>query len=211
LIADNRTFYLFVDTASNVGTNGYTPFYFGEMYSYKAASGGTDVTRLIIGGISYSTSYYGGSLPEVRGTTNGSTMTIPEYMPQSYSGSGTAIAVKKTTDTGKSNLAVGATTAYVVGSAAIPVASLTYPTPVDGALYQAPLWVSESAGIIRGHVRGAWAPLHALALTNLATYSGTGALAGKSFIVLNASGQASSTTVLIGQIMMETSSTWDTN
>ena len=52
VIADDRTFYLFVSTAA-AQANGWSPFYFGEIFSYKAASGVADPNRLIIGGGSH--------------------------------------------------------------------------------------------------------------------------------------------------------------
>jgi hypothetical protein len=210
VIADDRTFYLFVSTATT-GANGWSAFHFGEMYSYKQASGVQDLNRLIMGGsVNVNLTYYSSSLPTGSPGAYGTKPTVPEYMPNSYSGVGGALPVGKCVDASKGNLAISANTLYVAGSLTNPLASLTYPHPVDGGLYMSPVCIFESAGVIRGHLRGVWAPLHVQPLSHGDTFSGTGQLAGKSFLAVNASG-GSGGTLYVGQLMIEISSTWDTN
>lgn len=63
------------------------------------------------------------------------------------------------------------------------------PNPVDGGLYFSRLWVTEYTGgniVWRGYLRGLWAWCHdSFPYANGDTISGTGALNGKSFQVVN--------------------------
>lgn len=76
---------------------------------------------------------------------------------------------------------------------------LTYPSVVDGSLILTPVRVHE-VNLPRGMLPGVWAPCHNKPLSHLDTFSGTGDLAGKTFIALNGYNAA--------QIIMETSNTW---
>ena len=219
-VADNRTFYLFIDPTSAL-TYGYYSCYFGEMYSYKAASGNTDNTRLVVGaggGSTYSAGTYGSSLNAVGTLQKTSTAyydgTQPEYMAQSYTGSGGSIQVYKTGDISKcpTNSAMIANS-NVPGNSSQYLGNMTYPSPVDGGLYVSPGWVHEYNGStppLRGHLRGIWYPLHIMPLSNGDTFSGVGALAGKTFQAINANGGYNGA-LYQGQLFVETSSTWDSN
>lgn len=206
--ADDRTFYLFVSTAASQA-NGWSCVYQGEMFSYKAASGVADVNRLILAGASYVNTLVGTELPLVTGSSLGNKPNIPAYMPKSYSGAGSAVAVGKSVDASKSNLTLTAGP-LVAGNSALPVSTTAYPHPVDTSLILSPVFVFESAGITRGHLRGIWAPMHVQPINHGDTFTGQGQLSGKTFIAINATG-CNNNTNYIGQIMVEISSTWDTN
>lgn len=109
---------------------------------------------------------------------------------------GASLAIGKHTDAAKAT----SLTAMIGGS------GLPYPNPSDGGLYLSPTFVHEN-GALRGTIPGIWAPLHQRPIGHLDSVSGSGDLAGKSFIGLFASG--SSLTASEGQIMLETSNTWD--
>lgn len=79
--------------------------------------------------------------------------------------------------------------------------AMTYPVVVDNGLWISPIRVSEaSINSFRGELPGFWAPMHNKPLSHLDTFSGSGSLAGKTFITLNG--------YSAGQIMLETSNTW---
>lgn len=208
LVADNRTFYLFVDPVGTMA-QGYCSAYFGEMFSYKVVRGGLDPYRLILGGLNTASTSNSSELNSTFPSTISARSTIPAYMPRSYTGLGITIAVGKSIDCVRSNLAVAYSQMYIPGSTSNSPASLPYPSPVEDGLCLSPSYVIEGPGITRGHLRGIFSPLHIMPLSNLDTFSGSGSLVNKNFLTLNANGGLGP--ALIGQLMIETSSTWDTN
>lgn len=110
------------------------------------------------------------------------------FLARSYTQIGTSVAIGKSTDAAKTS------SAAVIGAA-----GMTYPVPADGGLYLAPVYWHEP-GCMRGVLPGIWAPCHARPLTDLDTFSGSGDLAGKTFLACN--------TVGTGQMFLETSNTW---
>lgn len=118
-------------------------------------------------------------------------LTAGHFMTRSFSQAGTSVTMGKSSDGSKMN------TPTSTGSS-----GLIYPNPVDGGLYLAPLWLHEgTTGIIRGELPGVWSPLHATPLAHLDTFSGTGTLAGRTYVALR---QQS------GMLFLETSDTWTT-
>jgi hypothetical protein len=75
---------------------------------------------------------------------------------------------------------------------------LPYPNPSDGGLYLAPVFLGDN-GSVRGVIPGIWNPCHNKPLENFDTFTGTGALAGKTFLALNGPS---------GQVCFEISDTW---
>ena len=90
------------------------------------------------------------------------------------------------------------------GSAAMP-----YPNGPDGGLYLSPIWINHSSAR-RGYLKGLWCPVQDRPLNHNDTYSGTGNLSGKSFLVQNiyTSITTGITPANSGQVHIETSSTW---
>lgn len=113
------------------------------------------------------------------------------YMARSYTQTGTSLLVGKHTDTAKN-----------VQTTVMGNAGMTYPNGPDGGLYLAPLWVHEISGThARGTIPGLWCPMHNKPLQHLDTFSGTGALAGKTFLALKMYNA--------GEVFLETSDTYD--
>jgi hypothetical protein len=177
-VATNEFFVLHVNVNSGTGSQS-AAFAFGDINSYN----GSDAYHTIHIAGNTSTVTSGGNLHKL--STTGIT---GNYMARSYTQLGTSIQVGKTSDAAK-----GSGTAMGAGG-------LTYPHPVDGGLYLAPVWVNESAGVVRGVLPGIWNPLHSLPLSDGDTFDGLGALAGKSFKAL--------TVANTSQIFLETSNTW---
>lgn len=186
LACNGPMFYLFVDYDNNATWTYGQGTAFGDITSYKAG-GGDAYGTIILGstGPSYSlnTLYYLTST--ISGLVGGS------WMARSYTGSGSAITVGKTSDYSKGNN-------NHVGTAGAP-----YPSPIDGGLYVAPIWINEPSPTtaVRGELPGVWCPLHAKPLMQGDVWSPvTGALAGKTFEAINLYSSA--------QIFVETSDTW---
>lgn len=178
LACNGPIFYLFVDYI-NTAVNGNVTC-FGQLNSYKV---GDAYGTIIVGNTSttYTTHVF-------QILSASSATATAHYLARTYTQLGTSIACGKGADASKANQAtMGAT-------------GLTYPQPVDGGLWVAPISVHESALAVRGALPGVWSPLHARPLNHLDTFSGTGSAAGKTFIALNVySG---------GQVLFETSNTW---
>lgn len=148
---------------------------FGDITSYRASDAYHRI--LVCGPSSTATAYVSADVATI------STAVAGHYMARSYTQLGSSITVGQHSDTAKAGLA--------------------YPHPVDGGLYLGPLWVHENAlSVVRGAIKGVWIPLHTgnRPLAHGDTFSGTGALAGKTFI-----SQYVTTTK---SLLLETSDTW---
>lgn len=197
LAASEKLFHLYVNGNSNAaGSNGIF-LSFGDIKTYKS-------------GDAFHTIHIGrgdGAAPV--GTPVGNTMgslavnpaaitainTGGHCMARTYTQLGAAILVSKTSDSSKGNTTI-------IGG---PSSNLAYPHPVDGGLYLAPIWINEASTTVRGELPGLWNPLHNQPLTHLDTFSGTGTLAGRTFMAITqqaATGPGS-------QIFLETSDTWN--
>lgn len=80
----------------------------------------------------------------------------------------------------------------------IPAGS-AYPQATDGSLLVSPVWVHEPGNHVRGVLPGLWIPNANPLPAHKDTYTGSGALAGKTLMVVN---------VAQSQFHMETSDTW---
>jgi hypothetical protein len=92
------------------------------------------------------------------------------------------------------------TAAYAGGATGAP---LSYPNAIDNSMVLFPIWLYQSspqAAAVRGMIPGVWVPCHTNPANNEDTLSGSGALAGKTFIVLRLN---------TGTLLFETSDTWD--
>lgn len=183
IVANDRTLYMHVNVDNNATS------------LIGSLQGLTDLKIYKTGDV-YATLIMGQSTATV--ATNGTGFTCSptnvavagHYLTRSHTQIGTSIAASK---------------CYVdnVGSTVTALGSIamTYPVAVDNGLWLSPVRVSESSiNSFRGEMTGLWAPMHNKPLNHLDTFSGTGALAGKTFIALNGYN--------VGQIMLETSNTW---
>lgn len=191
VLATDRLVHVFINGAA---TNGQLASLatFGDIKSY---AGSDQYATLIIASPSYSataaTSYQQATTTAAYGTVNNS-----HYIARSYTQVGGSVAVGKHGDAAKAK----SLTAQLGG------AGLTYPSETDGGLYMTPVYIHETSAM-RGVIPGVWAPLHARPLTQLDTVSGSGSLAGKSFIALNTDGTTPA--AANGQLLLEISNTWD--
>jgi hypothetical protein len=223
LIADDTVFYLFTETGDQASPTAAFPFVFGDIFSYKSS----DAYRSIIIGrnIANSAAVANEALSSLLSSSNNGTAysflaatIIGHYMDRTWTGVGGSLIVGKHVDQLKMGAGVGAPATGNSGattnsaSATIALGRINtpgffpYPNGPDGGLYLSPIWIHHSSSV-RGYLKGLWCPLHDRPLNHNDTYSGTGNLNGKSFVVQAIPAYISSATD-IGQVHIETSSTW---
>lgn len=182
VVASEKFFHLFID-ASPANTDYKTWFYFGDINSYKPGDAYGTVLRGQTSTTVNATSIFDSN-------TSYSSVTT-QYMARKYDQTGGSIVTGRFTDTSK-----------LSGLSYFGQQGLPYPHGPDGGLWLAPIWVGEgnsSLGCVRGTIPGAWAPLHAMPLNSFDTFTGTGELAGKSFVAIRSSSYG---------VFLETSDTW---
>lgn len=166
LVATETDFYFWVDKGGNVTTAQL--HFFGDFISSKTGdiyntllavnSGTTDAVQAVCGVV--------GTL----GSPNAG-----NFMPRSYTQTGTSVL------TGKGVDGVASKQSTTIGNA-----GETYPSPVTGGLLMSPVYVHESnVSVRRGKMPGLLAPLHAVPLANLDTFTGIGDYAGKKYLALS--------------------------
>lgn len=171
VFADDRRFYLWVGASmtaeqGTASTAGMPMFFAGDIDSMNPAD---PHCFLVIGATSPGTStLHFGTL-----SASAASPTTGHYMARSSLFSGGSIGCAKTCDV---SLMGGA---FVMGGS-----GGAYPA-FGGGMLLSPVNVMEQANILRGRMPKLWNPLHALPGSPGDTFSGTGDLAGKSFILLD--------------------------
>ena len=191
IVASEKAFYLYVghDNTTAQGISGSTTykqiFFFGDIVSYKA---GDSFHTLLI---SNSTASNGGS-----SFAQSSTIVTPasgHFMARDHTQIGAAVTVGKSIDR---DLASGVTIFGTGGS--------TYPDPVTGGMRLDLVRVFiPSSIVLRGVMPGLWVPMHNMPGQPGDTFSGSGTLAEKTFLLLDAANSTARARVAI-----ETSDTW---
>lgn len=193
--ADSKRFYLWIGsgatTAQGITSNaqwGQLGF-FGDISPYKADDG---FHFLVVHGVgsTISTSQGASLANSAASSING------HYLCRDISQTGGSKTCGKIGDYSIAQISV-------IGTGGVP-----YPDPAGGGMRMTPVRVAESASVIRGVMPGLWCPLHNIGNTasNPApgdTFTGTGVLAGKTFLLLNSYGNGGSA----GRIALEISNT----
>lgn len=188
LIATATAFYLYIGfsdatISAPAQTGARHLHFFGDIVSYK--TGDAYHTVLCAHSSSSQTSTNFAQVNTINASAGG------HYAARSYTQIGAAVALGKMSDLRISGGTMG-------GS------GVSYPDPVTGGMLLAPVMVHESvSGLTRGVMPGLWAPVHNMPGQSGDTFSGSGALAGKAFILLNS---ANSSTP--GRFAIEISDTW---
>lgn len=178
-----------------VGTDGTTPasfastvgFYsFGDFISYKSGDA-FNTTVCMDTGASSNTSGF-------TSATSFTTTASGLYVARPHTQIGTSLNASRFTDAA----GAGGNGSYL-GNGAVP-----YPSPIDGGINIARIFIGDPASGRRGRLQGAWAWQHlASAINSGDTFNGAGDLTGRTFIFFkNANWPAS--------IVLETSDTWST-
>jgi len=189
-VADSRTVYFFVLTTDVAST--YLAFAFGEFYSLV----NSDAYRcMIIGRTSENSA--AGSVEKLDTLSAYNAAVTGHFFARGHTGTGGSVAFGK-----HANAAIASTSVLGAGNA-------PYTNPADGGLYLCPVWITDPtttpANGLRGRMRGFWGFCHAVAgVADLDTFSGTGDLAGKTFLILKTSGNS-------GCYIIETSNTLESN
>lgn len=193
VLADQRTMYMFVLTGDVA--NSYLAWGFGEFYSFKGTS---DTGRIFICGRNTENSASAASTIEGMGfqvtaaaNTNGATAMVSS---RDYQGTVT------NTNIGIGGDLLTSTTSSFIGT-------LGFTNGSDNRTYISNLRVCQaSPTTYRGRMRGLWLFGHPVAsVSDGDTFSGTGDLNGKSFLILKLCSNS------LGVYVLETSDTWDTN
>jgi hypothetical protein len=171
LLANEKIFYLVV--VRNAGQTmdvsvSYCPTHcFGEPVSYKA--GDAYHSLLIANTNSSDQSSSFGSFAAIGSSTPG------HWWCRSYTQVGSSVTVGKQHDFYRAN------TSNEMGRG-----GAAYPDPITGGILLSPVFLSENVAVaVRGLLPGVWAPLHLLPAAPLDTFSGTGELAGKTFLFVD--------------------------
>lgn len=223
IIADATVFYIFTETGDYASPVGAFSAMFGDFFTY----GSSDTSNCAIIGRQIensnaaqnnSTIYEGFpqlALPNtglLSNTLNG------HYVAANFTNVGGSLACGKHTDqtkmgwnAGNNGMQLGYLGSWTTGgSNTVWINQFSYPNGPDAGLYMAPVWLHHQ-GNVRGYLKGLWGPLQHMPLNHGDTFSGTGNLTGKSFLVqalvaptnasVNTAGSAS-------QVFIETSNTW---
>lgn len=218
-IADATCFYLFVDTGDYTGPNYSMAVAFGDIFSYKS---GDTYNTVCIGRTAENSNNMTNESLNILFIMSGSALsiaTIPNghFITRHWTGIGGSqqcgkhahmMAGVPTTgiiNGANSNPTINGVTIVGMGDQYSPV---PYPNPVDNALELSPVWIHHN-GAVRGYLKGLWAPCHRQPCGHGDTFSGTGNMAGKSFIALNMAYALNGTwNHYGGQVVVETSNTW---
>lgn len=188
IIADEKRFYLWVGhnmtTAQGLDSASMQLLYFfGDILSRKAG----DAYRFAVIA-NQSTSYYSSQFAQ--NVSGYSSFSDGHYLARSHSQTGTSVQAGKQGDLSEASSAFGTD-----GPA--------FPDELTGGLSLAKIRMHEP-GVSRGVLPGCYAVLHNLPGNCGDTFSGVGALVGKTFLLLDTS--AGSTRA---RVALETSNTWE--
>ena len=180
LIASEKFFVFIAQTSSSSGHK--MPHFFGDIVSNK--SGDAFGTVLIAVQTSSHTETNTANLQtSLTGTSSG------HFMARPHTQIGSSIQCGKFTTGNQGSL----------GGSGAP----TYPSPIDGALHLAPVFISEPNAGLRGKLPCVWNILHQSPFQHGDIITGTGEFSGKTFLAANMtfnSGQS--------QALLEISDTW---
>lgn len=204
LLATETAFYFFPYSgvtglaAGAAGTNAANcsgHFFFGDLVSFKA---GDAFATMIIGAVATSTPVGRIAMMNSPAINNDPALT-GHFIARAYTQTGTSISVGKVT----AGMYTSITTLGAISSS-LP----SYPDQVSGGLPIAPVEVVESgspssAYLIRGRMPGLWGPTCSQPGSQGDTFTGSGELAGKSFMVVE-----TGNVTTVGRAIIETSDTW---
>jgi hypothetical protein len=190
VVADGRTVYMFVLTGDVVGN--YMGWMFGEIYSFKGAG---DSGRCAVHG----------RVAENSGTAGNESFDLGATIGSNNSG----VWLARDTQNNVGAIAAGKVGDISLGHAngGVNVGTLTFTNPSDSRIYLVPVRVMQTTGgnQIRGRMRGLWWSAHAISnFSDGDTLSGTGDLAGKTFLIIKGTPNS-------GLHVLETSNTWESN
>jgi len=188
IIATDKVLYFYRIIVSDINNaDGYTIDSFLDLAAtyHPGDYFATSITGAI--GASYTQNYF--TYINVPGSTSGG-----HFLSRPFTQTGSSVPASKGLVDGFHGMAaaMGAFTAHA------------YPSPTSSTLWTSKVRVFDvlpTSVYPRGLMPGLLSPLHARPFTNLDTFTGSGDLAGKTFIALSGNPAA--------QFLIETSNTWD--
>lgn len=192
-VADGRSMYFF--TKPGDFGNGWSGFATGEFFSIKTADSYRSILAARIVSAGAGTALDSNDNLDSLSPLN--SVVAGHYVPRTWQGD---VA-------GASNIGKHGNAAH---SDSVLAGRAMYPNPYDDSLMLSQVWVHHDGGsnaVIAGRMRGFWHFCHpvGVAVNDGDTFSGSGALSGKSFLVIKPGAEGDSVYV------METSDTWETN
>ena len=196
VIADDRTFYMFVNTSTNGATVMPTGFgwTFGDFNSTKSGdafscylSGHSSDSSTLSSGLSQSLSYSGS------GSLDG-------FVPRAFTAIGGSIAISR-------RIEYFSIDNIHVGSSGI----LGYPNQPDNGLYLAPASLIENSNNLRGRLRGMLYPAHALSTSSFNwrdKIDGQGAYVGRKLMAVKSDGAPAGTSATAATIFFDITGPW---
>ena len=202
ILADETVLYMFIETGDAnyyVSPVRTSSFMFGDIYSYKAND---PYKCMIIGRATENTAASTSeNFPFLNaGSATGLATTLSgHYIARGATGVGSALAVGKHTDFFKAFTGGPYPMGFVGNN------NFSYPNAADNGLYMAPCFIHHNAGV-RGYLKGFWTPVQDNPLGHTDTFSGTGGLAAKTFMVVTLANNNNQSPC--GECFLETSNTW---
>ena len=199
IIADARTFYMFVLTGD--ATAGYYSTMFGEIYSFKTS----DPYRCAIASRSDSAGLQSNELFGTMPVSGVGITLAGHFLARDASGTAGAILSGALGNTACNGGGAGNAPGFSNSANSLGMKNVT-----DHKVYMFPIRVNHIQGgnTVRGRYRGLWQAGHErITLSDGDTFTGSGSLAGKTFMVVKTIGTAA----LPGVLCLEISDTWDTN
>lgn len=195
-IADETTFYFFSLTGDTATT--YMTFAFGEFYSYVSGDTYKNIIMARTENNSSGTGSGVNAITQITAVNTFAALSQTNYAARDYAGLNIGSGLAK-------NPLMPSAGTYM-GSAKMP-----YPNAADGALLMSPIGVFTGAAAatlsLHGELRGFFYAAHANTnFTNLDTFSGSGALAGRTFIIVRDTDGASIGATNIAYMIIETTS-----
>lgn len=178
-IASSKAFYLFTFANSTTYGSAWSTsdgaFFFGDLISFFS---GTDNYATLLCGNNAAAA----SQSTLIGSNGSSNQAGNRYIARSYTQTGTAVNCGQRARCYATTMQAGA---GVLGSSTYGYGR-TYPDPISGSLLMAPIEVTESLhGSGRAKMPGMWGPEHSQPAAHLDTFSGSGSLAGKTFLLIH--------------------------
>lgn len=237
LITDDRTFYL-CNIPADTG-NHYTAIGFGDFYSFVASDGyrtmimGRGLENTALSDSVYSYDFATRIDQGFGGMTIGQNVAMAsngKFMARNWLSAVGAARFGASVPT--LCPALGATAGVNGWSRLAYAGRHTYPNPIDGGIFVVPVWMAEVVysetvaadaryqgdltSSFRGRLRGLWGWQHAYnVVADRTPFTGSGAMVGKSFIVLTPTERGDSPGgaggLYNGTMTFETSDTWETN
>jgi hypothetical protein len=194
IIASASAFYLWINP-DNTQPNYYGAqlMFFGDINSYKIND--TYGTLLIANTAAPTSPSSNVTNCIANGNTNLSGTMAGHYMARSFTQIGSSIPVAKHSD-------------LVRGSILFGRGNVQFPNPIDNSIVLAPVWINEpnnNTYPIRGTMPGMWNICHTAPFSQFDTFTGSGNMAGKTFMAINVSNSSSSNQC---QVAIEISNTW---